>query len=84
MEIPHMSALHFKKLKAIARSFHFRFRCAGNRWRKHMVNMLDDGVGQQETQTLDDFRLWSGKALKSFFHIRGKSTDGSIDDLAAR
>ena len=34
--------------------------------------------------TLDDFKLWSSRALKVFLALRGKPTSGSFDTLAAR
>ena len=37
-----------------------------------------------EVQTLEDFKLYSLIALKSFLSVRQKSTVGSFDTLAAR
>ena len=34
--------------------------------------------------TLDDFKLWSSRALKGFLSLRGKPATGSFDTLAAR
>ena len=33
---------------------------------------------------LDDFKLWSYRALKVFLSLRGEPTTGSFDTLAAR
>ena len=38
----------------------------------------------QETQTLDDFKLFSAIALKKFLSLRKKSTVGSVETLVAR
>lgn len=46
--------------------------------------MGDSGVGLLDIVCVETFRLWSINALKSFLHIRGKITEGTLDDLAAR
>ena len=40
--------------------------------------MSDEGV------SLDCFKLWSITALRSYLHLRRKSTEGSPEELAAR
>ena len=37
-----------------------------------------------ENMTLDDFKIWNTNALKVFFRLRNKKTNGSFDELAAR
>ena len=37
-----------------------------------------------DAMTLDQFRLWNINALKAYLHIRGKNTDGGLEELAAR
>ena len=37
-----------------------------------------------EKETLESFKIWSIKSLRSFLNQRGKDTKGTIDDLAAR
>ena len=37
-----------------------------------------------DAMTLDKFKTWTPQALKTFLHIRSKSTEGSYDELAAR
>jgi len=34
--------------------------------------------------TLEDFKMWSATALKSFLAVRNKSVDGSFEELASR
>ena len=45
-----------------------------------------ESLADQENphMTLEDFKLWSTNALKKYLFVRGKSNDGSFDNLAAR
>ena len=45
------------------------------------MSTLGEDIG---TMTLDDFKLWSSRALKVYLSSRGKPTTGSSDTLAAR
>ena len=43
----------------------------------------------EEQQNLSEmsferFKMWTTNSLKSFLHVRHKSIEGSLDDLAAR
>ena len=42
---------------------------------------LGEDIG---TMALDDFKLWSSRALKVYLTLRGKPTTGSSGTLAAR
>ena len=37
-----------------------------------------------DEMTLEKFKLFDSNALKSFLFVRGKKTEGSFDELAAR
>ena len=45
------------------------------------MSALVEDIG---TMALDDFKLWSSRALKVYLSLRGKPTTGSSDTLAAR
>ena len=45
------------------------------------MSTLGEDIG---TMTLDDFKLWSFRALKVYLSLRGKPTTGSSDTLAGR
>ena len=34
-----------------------------------------------DTITLDQFRLWNVNAIKAYLHVRGKNTDGGLEEL---
>ena len=37
-----------------------------------------------DTMSFERFSMWTVNSLKKYLHIRGKSTEGGIDDLTAR
>ena len=37
-----------------------------------------------DTMSFERFSMWTVNSLKKYPHIRGKLTEGGIDDLAAR
>ena len=37
---------------------------------------MDDAI------TLDQFRLWNVNALQAYLHVRGKNTDGELEESA--
>ena len=45
------------------------------------MSALGEDIG---TMALDDFKLWSSRALQVYLTLRGKPTTGSSGALAAR
>ena len=47
---------------------------------------MADNMEREERgdMTVEKFKLWSSKALKSFLTVRKKSTKGSFDELVAK
>ena len=37
-----------------------------------------------DTMSFEHFSMWTVNSFKKYHHIRGKLTEGGIDDLAAR
>jgi hypothetical protein len=49
-----------------------------------MASLLTDPATDLDEMTMASFKMWSTTALKTFLEVRGKSVDGSNDELAAR
>ena len=48
------------------------------------VPVCPDAVVPCHDMSLDEFKLWTAVALKTFLSLRRKSIDGSFDELVAR
>ena len=49
-----------------------------------MTSNADDDKSNLVKLSIDDFRLWSTNALKTFLRVRKKRNNGAFDELVAR
>ena len=49
-----------------------------------MACAMSPAVTDLDEMSLNSFKMWTDMALKIFLEVRGKSVEGSHDELAAR